>query len=160
MPYPDSSPRQPAADTLTTLTTQWQQYTIDLTGVDLSYVLGGFAWVANNTANPNGAVFYLDDIQYELSPAARDRRLNKPRFIRSFTTLPRQPDPFDKTKDGDIDFVLRNIAFSYDNALAVLAFLADGSADGLRRASLIGDAFVQAAQTTGRLTTTGPAAMA
>jgi hypothetical protein len=144
--YPDSSPRQPALGTITTLTANWQKYTIDLTGLDLSYVLGGFAWVADATHNPGGAIFYLDDIQYELSQTALNLRLNQPRFLRSFTTLPLQPDPFDATKDGDIDFVLRNMAFSYDNALALLAFLADGTADGLRRARLIGDAFIQAAQ--------------
>jgi hypothetical protein len=143
-PYPDSSPRQPPVGTVTTLSTEWRRLTIDLTGLDLSYVLGGFAWVANALDNPGGAVFYLDDIQYELSAARRDQRLNEPRFLRSFTTLPLQPDPFDGNKDDDIDFTLRNTAFTYDNALALLAFLADGSADSVRRARLIGDAFVYA----------------
>ena len=107
-------------------------------------MLGGFGWAASAVDNPDGAVFYLDDIQYELSPARRDQRLNEPRFLRSFTTLPLQPDPFDANKDDDIDFALRNTAFTYDNAVAVLAFLADGSADSLRRAQLIGNAFVYA----------------
>jgi hypothetical protein len=40
--------------------------------------------------------------------------------------------------------VFRNVAFTYDNALALLAFLADApiNPDSLRRARLIGDAFV------------------
>ncbi len=42
--------------------------------------------------------------------------------------------------------MLRNTAFTYDNTLGLLAFLADGSADSLRRAKLIGDAFVYASQ--------------
>lgn len=145
-PYPDSSPRRPAEGTIYTLSTGWQQFTIDLTGMDLSYVLGGFGWVASAALNPAGATFYLDGIQYELGPSRLAQRLNEPRFIRSFTTLPLQPDPFDGVKDGDIDFVLRNIAFTYDNALAILAFLADSSADGVRRARLIGDALVYASQ--------------
>lgn len=47
------------------LTTTWQQYTIDLTDLDVSYISGGFAWVTNSMANPDGCVFFLDDIQYE-----------------------------------------------------------------------------------------------
>jgi hypothetical protein len=43
----------------------WVKYTIDLKGMNLSSVIGGFCWVASGSANPNGAVFYLDDIVYE-----------------------------------------------------------------------------------------------
>jgi hypothetical protein len=141
-PFPDSSPRIPQVGTITTLTQDWHQYTIDLTGADLHYVLGGFGWVANAPNNPNGAVFYLDDIQFELSPTALQQRLDQPRFLRSFTTLPQQIDP----STGNFDFVLRNSAYTYDNALALLAFLSDGSPDSVRRAKLIGDAFVYASQ--------------
>jgi len=142
-PFPDSTP---VVKQLFTLTDQWVEYSLDLGGRDLSYVLGGFGWVANAVNNPGGAVFYLDDIQYELSATAGEQRLNEPRFLRSFTTLPLQPDPFDANKDDDIDFVLRNTAFTYDNAVALLAFLADDAADSLRRARLIGDAFVYASR--------------
>ena len=38
--YPDSSPKKSLG--YVTLSKEWQQYTIDLSGVDLSYVLGGF----------------------------------------------------------------------------------------------------------------------
>ena len=143
--FPDSSFRRPKEGTIVRLTREWKQYTISVGGLDLSYVLGGFGWVAAMERNPAGAVFFIDDIQYELSPERREERLDEPRFLRSFTTLPLQPDPFDDVKDGDIDFVLRNLAFTYDNALALLAFLADGSDDSLRRARRIGDAFVYAA---------------
>jgi len=44
---------------------EWKQYTIDLTGKDLSYIIGGFAWATNLDVNPDGAVFYLDEIKYE-----------------------------------------------------------------------------------------------
>jgi hypothetical protein len=47
------------------LTAEWQQYTIDLEGKDLSSISGGFAWASNLDANPEGATFYLDDIKYE-----------------------------------------------------------------------------------------------
>lgn len=47
------------------LTQEWKQYTIDLTGLDLSYIIGGFCWVASAMDNSEGMVFYLDDIIYE-----------------------------------------------------------------------------------------------
>jgi hypothetical protein len=143
--YPDSTPRVPSQGTVFVLTTDWRQFSISLVGRDLGYVLGGFAWIADDAHNPGGAVFYLDDIQYELSGSARDRRLGEPRFLASFLTLPVQPDPFDANTDDDIDFVQRNTAFAYDNAVALLAFLASGCEDDLARARLIGDAFVYAA---------------
>jgi hypothetical protein len=139
-PYPDSTP---VVKQTFVLTAQWTQYSLDLSGRDLSYVLGGFGWVASDTANPGGAVFFLDDIEYQLSPAARTTRLNQPRFLRSFETEPYQSQP---PPVNDFDFVLRNIAFTYDNTLALIAFLAEGSADGLRRARLIGDALVYATE--------------
>lgn len=149
-PYPDSSPRYPAlvpfALNAYILDTTWQKIYINVSSLNLSYVLGGFAWVAKLSNNPEGAVFYLDDIQYEFNDTAVTRRLSKPRFLRSFTTLPVQPDPNDSNRDDDLDLVLRNTAFTYDNALALLAFLADPTPDNLQRAKLIGDAFVYAAQ--------------
>ena len=47
------------------LTTEWQQFTIDLTGKDLSSISGGFCWATNLDVNPDGATFYLDTIRYE-----------------------------------------------------------------------------------------------
>jgi hypothetical protein len=142
--FPDSSFRRPKLGTTVRLTRDWTQYTISVAGMDTSYVLGGFGWVAAEDRNPAGAEFFLDDLEYELGPEALAARLDEPRFLRSFTTLPLQPDPFDGNKDEDLDFVLRNLAFTYDNALALLAFLADGSDDSIRRARRIGDAFVYA----------------
>ncbi len=47
------------------LTNEWKQYMIDLRGKDLSYISGGFAWVANVESNPHHCTFYLDDIRFE-----------------------------------------------------------------------------------------------
>ena len=44
---------------------EWKQYTIDLKGKDLSYIIGGFAWATNLDVDPDGCVFYLDEIKYE-----------------------------------------------------------------------------------------------
>jgi len=48
-----------------TLTKEWKQYTIDLEGLDLSYISGGFCWSASRLDNPESITFYLDDIKYE-----------------------------------------------------------------------------------------------
>lgn len=59
LPNPDTATEETG---YITLTTSWQQVFIPLTGDDLSHIIGGFAWVTNNSYNPNGATFYLDDI--------------------------------------------------------------------------------------------------
>ncbi|MFA5090885.1 MAG: hypothetical protein WC510_07715 [Candidatus Omnitrophota bacterium] len=57
------------------LTDTWKQYTINLAGKDLSYISGGFGWVATADLNPNGCIFYVDDIKFEadldIKPEAR-----------------------------------------------------------------------------------------
>jgi hypothetical protein len=142
--YPDSAPRHPSYRNRFVLQNTWTRYSIDLTGADTHYVLGGFGWVASELENGGGIVFYLDDISFVLDADATTRRLNEPRLLKSFVTKPTQSDPEDSDDSDDFDTVLRNTAFTYDNALALLAFLADGTADSLRRARLIGDAFVYA----------------
>lgn len=48
------------------LTQEWQKYEIDLRGRDLSYIIGGFCWATNIDVNdPEGIIFYLDEIRYE-----------------------------------------------------------------------------------------------
>ncbi len=47
------------------LTRDWERYEIDLSGQNLSNVLGAFAWIATKAANPDGLTFYLDNIRYE-----------------------------------------------------------------------------------------------
>ncbi len=47
------------------LNKEWTQYSIDLKGKDLSYIIGGFCWATNIDVNPEGAAFYLDEIKYE-----------------------------------------------------------------------------------------------
>jgi hypothetical protein len=47
------------------LTSEWQLYSIDLIGKDLTNAAGLFCWIATDANNPDGAVFYLDDIQFE-----------------------------------------------------------------------------------------------
>jgi exo-beta-1,3-glucanase (GH17 family) len=65
--YPDSvCPVQ--SSTVITLTDQWQEYCLPIyENVDLSHVVGGFLWAADRSQNPNGAIFYLDDISYKFN---------------------------------------------------------------------------------------------
>jgi len=128
-PYPDSFPKMSTG--YRKLSKRWTRYTISLRKADLSsYVLGGFGWVTNAVQNHGRSItFYLDNIRWNKT------RLNDPRFLASYETIPSQ-DPF--------DYVMRNVAFSYDNALALLAFLAGGTRDDTRRARLLADAFVYA----------------
>ena len=48
-----------------TLTKEWKEYTIDLADKDMQKIIGGFAWAQSGDDNPNGIVFYLDDIRFE-----------------------------------------------------------------------------------------------
>jgi hypothetical protein len=123
--YRDSSTR--VSTGMVTLASTWTKYTISLAGRDLSYVLGGFGWVASAAGNEQqDIVFYLDDIAYDKP------RITDPRFLVSYET---------QAGGDDFDRVLRNVAFTYDNAVALIAFLAAGEKD---RAKLIADAFVYA----------------
>jgi exo-beta-1,3-glucanase (GH17 family) len=62
--YPDSV--RPSVSTgFIALENTWQEYTINLTGQDLSRVNGGFGWSANQCANQQGAIFFLDDIAFQ-----------------------------------------------------------------------------------------------
>ncbi len=127
-PFPDASPKVSLG--YITLTKEWKKYEIDLTGVDLHYVLGGFAWATNAAMNDyQDIIFYLDDIQYHKSG------LDQPRFLVSFETIPSRLS-FDK--------VLKPIAFVYDNALALLAFTDRGTTEDSVRARLLAEAFVYA----------------
>ncbi len=47
------------------LTNNWKEYEIDLREADLSHIIGGFCWATNWDTNPDGAIFYLDDIRFE-----------------------------------------------------------------------------------------------
>jgi hypothetical protein len=146
-PYPDSEAKVTLCGRLVSpcyisLNNNWQAYTIDLTGLDLKYVIGGFGWVTNAPENANKDItFYLDDIYYDKV------HTDDLRFLVSFETIPSKQN-FDK--------VLRNVAFSYDNALSLIAFTAAKDWDS---AKLLADAFVYAQEhdryyTDGRLRNT------
>jgi exo-beta-1,3-glucanase (GH17 family) len=56
----------PISTGVITLKKEWEEYSINLTGQNLSMVIGGFVWVTNYSQNPLGTTFYLDDIAFEI----------------------------------------------------------------------------------------------
>jgi hypothetical protein len=107
----------------------WKKYEIDLTGLDLSNIHGGFLFVVNNDNDPapDGTTFYLDEIQYDIA------RSDALRLLPSFITVT-DTDPFDIKN--------KNLATIYDNALAILALLESGTEEDLSRAKILADVLV------------------
>lgn len=60
--YPDSDT---AGIGPVVLTPEWKEYSIDLVGKDLTYIIGGFCFSTNVDVNSDGCTFYLDDLRYE-----------------------------------------------------------------------------------------------
>lgn len=124
---PSSGSFGPKSTGVIRLERSWQEYEIDLADEDLSNVIGGFCWSTNFRRNRKGCTFYLDDIKYHL-----DRRRHL-RLLQSY----------ELTSACD-DRSLTNAAFTYDNALVLLALLARGNPEDLDRSRILADAFVYA----------------
>ncbi len=124
-PCPESLP-QMSTDYIE-LSKDWKPYSISLKNKDLHRVLLGFAWMTKASINDHKDItFYLDDIEFDKP------RPEEPRFLLSYECI---------HSSNDFDIVMRNTAFTYDNAVALLAFLAAGDTN---RARLIADAMVYA----------------
>jgi hypothetical protein len=133
-PYADSALK---ISTTVRLTTEWQTFKIPLVlpnGSDLRRCVGGFGWWGSSLKNSafDKVVFYIADIAFDKP------RLEEPRFLVSFETL---PAPRGDKGAADFQQVMRNAAQVYDNALAAIVYASRGD---LRRARLIADALVYA----------------
>lgn len=62
--FPDSAE---AVKKKIVLTKDWKLYWMDLRKKDMSYIAGGFAFVVNKADNPDGCIFYIDEVRYEMS---------------------------------------------------------------------------------------------
>ncbi len=124
--YPDSNKK--ISTGFINLTDKWQEYTIDLTGADLSYVGCGFGFVCRGGTGSGSPVFYLDEIRFN---GLAEKEAQKPRFAQSYET---------DTLASPDDRYIQNAAFSYDNALTAMAFISGGRQ---AEAKVILDAFVQ-----------------
>lgn len=108
------------------LTQSWKAYTLDLQGHDLSSVINAFAILARWPRGAERFSIELDDVAIDLPG------LDRPRFLPSYV-------------EADCDTGSPpNAANTYDQALALLAFLARGQQDDLRRAGLLASALVEA----------------
>lgn len=121
-----------------TLSDQWHRFAIPLTGGRPRNLHRAFYWIATRTSNPQGCLFYLDNIQFNLP------RLDSLRFI--LTYGPRYY-PHDRT------WAL-NQAYTYSNALAMISLLNRGTGEDMERAQKLGDAFARC-QDADRLFTDG-----
>ncbi|MDD4954765.1 MAG: hypothetical protein PHP17_01840 [Candidatus Omnitrophica bacterium] len=54
-----------------TLTKEWKEYTINLSGKNLAYINGGFGWVVTSDLDPQGCIFYVDDIKFVADPTVK-----------------------------------------------------------------------------------------
>ena len=120
--FPDSAGKQSSG--WIELTDQWEEYVIPLENADMSYIVCGFGYVLNDQ-NDGVAdnVFYLDEIRFcgDIESAQ-----SAPVMLRSYDTE---------------NVYIQNAAFSYDNALAGMAFISE---DMKPEAQQIMDAFVYA----------------
>lgn len=129
-PFPDSNVKITLG--FITLTDEWAQYTLDLTNADLSHIGCGFGFVLSGVhSGDQETVFYLDDIRFEGPIRALQ---DAPRMIKSYET--------DTREDKD-QIYIQNAAFSYDDALAALAFISEGMQ---AEAKSLLDAFIFAVQ--------------
>ena len=104
-PYPDSCDTQRTE--YIRLNTEWTEYTIDLAHIDTSYLICGFGFAMSGSESGDADnVFYLDDIRY----------------VGYFPNA----NPLLRSYDSDNAY-LKNTAFSYDNAVAAMAFISVGN---------------------------------
>jgi hypothetical protein len=122
------------AKLLVGLTKQWERKSLLVSPRALAGpITECFVWASNNSQNPRGSVFFLDDIKIQFGPKGRALRLAEPRFIRSYFAQPK----------NDPDKYFRNACYVYDQALAISALVATGQ---LARAALLADALVYATE--------------
>lgn len=110
--YPDSGQKETG---YVALTPQWKRFEIDLKGVNLSYISGGFGWVTNfSNITDRQAAFLLDDIYYEFAAPRAD-----PVFPASYAAVP-------LSRDG---YFINSVAYSYDLAITVIALACAGKTE-------------------------------
>lgn len=108
------------------ITQEWQRHEIPLIGEDLSSVIGSFAIVFSIAHTGEPRAVYIDDVTIDAD------RLEAPRFVQSYVA------------SGCETGAAFNVSHVYDQSLVLLAFLARGTPEDLKRAGLIAKAMVQA----------------
>ncbi len=109
--YPDSlCPVRVFDPAPTILTTTWQLFTVPLSAdLDLSHLVSGFLLTTSEADNPNGDVFYLDDIQYLFNVDMSSSIFSTPPIpIGSGSSRTFDLAFGDADNDGDLDLALGN----------------------------------------------------
>jgi hypothetical protein len=124
--FPDSTDR--IGTGVINLPAEWTRYEIPLDGADLRHIAGGFGWSASAEQNPDAPTlgFTLDNIYFEFADARPGPLL-----------LPSYELRWPGTPGAEIN----NFAYTYDNALAIVALT---YAERYDRARQLADAFVYA----------------
>jgi len=99
---------------------------------DLSNIIGGFCCAVEKERNQQGCTFYLDNIYYNLIPAGIDSMKMRPHLLVSY-----------EATESPIDTFLRNPAYIYDNALAMIAFMNRGTDEDWQRAGILANTFLE-----------------
>jgi len=120
--YPDSGTKSSG---LVTLNDQWKTIEIDLQGINLSRIAGGFAFFINdNNQGKSSVTVYIDEVYYEFTTPRAD-----PVFLSSY-----EPVSLDKTGS-----FINSYAYSYDAAMTVLALAYAGKTE---QAAKVADALL------------------
>lgn len=109
------------------LTQDWEQYSINLSGKDLSNVNGGFAIVFNANHTGGEQAIYLDDIRYVYDPDLQkeDSGVNLPFFVYADSGsldnhfIPSGWMPATAAKDLRLDTNWKNYPFSGDTCIRI-----------------------------------------
>ena len=111
IPYRDSTGKKSKT---VTLTTDWQEYVIDLGSSDMSYIALGFGCAMKGADGVGNKVFYLDDVRFTGKPRVAEGGYY---LLRSYVTY---------------NQYIFNAAFTYDNAVAAMAFISAGRQEEAR----------------------------
>ncbi len=87
----------PCTTGIITLKKEWEERSIELTGRNLSMVIGGFVWVTNYSQNPQGATIYLDEIILELKTPPTDVADDESTVPTDFSLNQNYPNPFNSS---------------------------------------------------------------
>ncbi|MDR0575217.1 MAG: hypothetical protein LBG96_14570 [Tannerella sp.] len=109
--YPDTGTKSSG---LLNLSDEWSTIEIDLQGVDLSRIAGGFAILFNDANKKNAVTVYMDEIYYEF-----DTPRTGPLFLPSY-----EPVSLDKASS-----FINSYSYSYDMAMTVLALACAGKTE-------------------------------
>ncbi len=89
-----------------------------------------YAIPSDASANSGSAYTHLNEVM----DAYESISSNEPRFLASYITIPQQSS----------DRSLEDVAYVYDNALAMICYIHQKTADGQRRARILADSFLYA----------------